>query len=191
MKCIFPDCYPFGNVTFFLEYLEIKNSYTQTHAAFLGANLSGLLFLDRPITRCHGNVFFFFLSAQPQMCAFLVLPTRNTPLTSPSARPGMMSASVTMAALRALFWMATWWASYGSRTPFLGILRGSTIMLSPCPARWFAYTRMARCCTQLGMSNLWSLTSWDSFSPSENFHQSNMGRGLILNDNCKGPSKLL
>lgn len=113
---------------------------------------------------------------------FSVNPTRNTPLTSPSARLGTMNASVTMAALRVLFWMATWWASYGSQTRFLGILRGLKSMWSPCPTRWLASTRMARCYTQLGMSSLWNITSWDSF------HQVTMDMGFILNDISKGLS---
>lgn len=123
----------------------------------------------------------FFACTDLGVC-FSTHPTRNTPLTSPSARPGMMNASVTMAALRALFWMATWWASYGSRTRFLGILRGPKSMWSPCPTRWFASTRMARCCTQLGMSSLWNITSWDSFC------QRIMNIGVILNDTSKGLS---
>lgn len=64
-----PRLLPFGNVPFFLEYLEIKNSYPQTHAAFLGANLSGFLFLDRPLTGCHGN-FFVCVCTAPNVCFF-------------------------------------------------------------------------------------------------------------------------
>lgn len=98
----------------------------------------------------------FFVCTTPNVC-FLIFLTRNTPLTSPYARPGMTNASVTMAALRVLFWMVTWCASYGSRIPFFGILRRSTIMGSPDSTTWFASTKMARCCTQIGTSNLLGL----------------------------------
>lgn len=129
----------------------------------------------------------FFVCTAPNVC-FSILATRNTPLTSPSARLGMTNAFVSMAALRALFWVATWWACCGSQTPFLGILRGPMSTQSPCPTRWSASTRMARCCTPSGMSSFWSLASCDSSSPSENFCQRNVDWGFILNDTSKGPS---
>lgn len=185
IKCIFPDCCSFRNVFFFWEYLEIENILQPNSCCFPLCKPKWVpIYLIGP---SQDGMGMFFACTAPNVC-FSILATRNTPLTSPSTRLGMMNAFVSMAALKALFWMATWWACYGSQTPFLGILRGPKSIRSPCPTRWSASTRMARCCTQSGMSRLWSLASWDSSSPPENFCQRNMGRGFILNDTSKGPS---